>query len=139
MTLAYVGIAVLCWGAGAILDKLTLKYLNATTAFYARTILMTIMFIPLVIWKLAHVKEAVLYAGKISIVYAALSAIAAMTGVFFYFKAMRLGEASKIVPLSSTYPLVAFILAIIFLGEGFTLTKLAGTVLVCAGVFFLSR
>ena len=72
--------------------------------------------------------------GQIAVILVAASIVVTMSGVYFYLRAMSSAEASRIVPMSSTYPLVAFLLALLFLGEKFTWTKLAGTLLVCAGV-----
>ncbi len=62
-----------------------------------------------------------------------------MVGVFFYLKAMSGGEASKIVPLCSTYPFVTFILVCLFLGESFTVSKFIGTMLISGGIYFISK
>ena len=49
------------------------------------------------------------------------------------------GEASKIVPLTSTYPFVTFIMVCLFLGESFTVSKLIGTMLISGGIYFISK
>ena len=137
-TVLFLILAIVCWGAGAFLDKLTLKYLGAEDTFFARLVLMMVFFFPLIVWRWNPTKYAVAAAEKISIVLIASSIIVTMSGVYFYLKAMSGGEASKIVPLSSTYPLVAFLLAVIFLGESFTWIKLAGTAFVAIGIWLIT-
>ncbi len=55
----------------------------------------------------------------------------------FFYRALKFGEASKVVPLAAIYPLVSFLLALLFLGERFTVTKLFGISFVLLGVAFL--
>ena len=55
----------------------------------------------------------------------------------FFYNALKTGEASKIVPIAGTYPLVSFLIGIIFLGESFTFVKAAGVMFVIAGLFLL--
>ena len=84
-------------------------------------------------------KKAVEAGGRISMLFVFLSVVVTMGGVYFYLKAMAGGEASSVVPLSYTYPLITFALVYFFLGESFTTVKFIGTILVCSGVFFLSK
>ena len=60
-----------------------------------------------------------------------------LIGHFFYFKAMKLWEASRVTPIVASYPLIAFILAIIFLSEKITVAKSLGAVLVVSGILLL--
>lgn len=54
-------------------------------------------------------------------------------------KALSGGAATKIVPLSSTYPFVTFALAVLFLGESVTLNRVLGTFLLSGGIYFISK
>jgi bacterial/archaeal transporter family protein len=139
VTLSFVGLAAICWGTGAFFDKLILRYLDPANAFIAKVAMTIILFLPLVLWKLAPFKRALENGGKASIIFVFLSVIVTMGGVYFYLKALSAGQASSVVPLSSTYPLITFALVYFFLGESFTTTKFIGTLLVCSGVFFLSK
>ena len=138
-TIIFLLLAIVCWGASAVFDKMMLNYLEPGSAFVARVIFTILVFLPLAVWKFTPAKQAMQTAGKISVLFVFLSVAVSMSGVYFYFKAMSGCEASRIVPLASTYPLIAFFLAYLFLGESFTVSKLFGTFLVCSGVFFLSK
>jgi transporter family protein len=59
-------------------------------------------------------------------------AIAAGALVLF-FVALGRGEASRVIPVTSVYPVVTAVLAAAFLSERITLRTLAGTLLVIAG------
>lgn len=137
-TIIFIVLTALCWGSAALFDKLALKYLSAVDMFFARLILMMVLFIPFLIWRWEPTKAAVMASEKISILFVFLSITTAMTGVYFYLKAMSGNEVSKIVPLCSAYPLVTLILAVVFLSEGFTWFKLLGTLLIASGVWILA-
>jgi uncharacterized membrane protein len=49
-----------------------------------------------------------------------------------------MGEASVAVGIASTYPLVAFFLSLIFLGESLTLYKVFGILLIVSGIIILT-
>ena len=132
-------LAILGWGLGAFFDKVSLKHLDPSGAFYVRSLFMVFIFAPLVAWKYAPTRAALLDSDKLGPLFVLGSVIVSMGGVFFYLKALSGGAASKIVPLSSTYPFVTFALAMIFLGESFTMNKFIGTLLISGGIFFISK
>ena len=138
-TIIFLILAIIAWGCGAFFDKLTLRYMDAAGAFYIRTLFMLVLFIPFLLWKYSPTRQALASSGRLGSALVLSSVLVTMGGVFFYLKAMSGGEASKIVPISSTYPLVTFALAIFFLGEHFTLNKLIGTLLLSGGIYFISK
>jgi len=138
-TIIFLLLAIVAWGLGAFFDKMTLKYVDASSAFYLRTLFMMGVFIPFLAWKFLPTKQALFGAHRLASMFIISSVLVTMAGVFFYLKAMSAGEASKIVPLSSTYPFVTFILVYLFLGESFTASKFIGTLLISGGIYFISK
>jgi len=63
--------------------------------------------------------------------------MASILGQIFFYNALKVGEASKVVPIAGTYPLVSFLLGIIFLGESLTAAKAGGVIFVILGLFLL--
>ncbi len=63
--------------------------------------------------------------------------VAGLIGQFVFYSALKTGEASVVVPVAATYPLVALVVSVFFLGEAFTWSKLAGIALVVGGVIML--
>lgn len=138
-TAIFLILAVFSWGAGAFLDKLTLKHLTSNTAFFGRTFVMLVMFVPLLFLRFTETRVELLSAARVSWLYLVLSVAVTMSGVFFYLRAMSSSEASKIVPLSSTYPLVTMALAFFFLRENVSLAKVAGAFFISCGVYLISK
>lgn len=138
-TIIFLLLAILGWGLGAFFDKACLKHMDPSGAFYVRSLFMIIIFTPLVLWKYGQTRAALLGSDKWGPIFVVSSVIVSMGGVFFYLKALSGGAATKIVPLSSTYPFVTFALAVLFLGENITLNKLVGTLLLSGGIYFISK
>lgn len=132
-------LAILGWGLGAFFDKVSLRHMDPSGAFYVRTLFMIFVFTPLLLWKYPQTKQALLGSDKLGPIFVMGSVFVSMGGVFFYLKALSGGEATRIVPLSSTYPAVTFVLALLFLGESFSVNKLIGTLLLSGGIFFISK
>lgn len=66
-----------------------------------------------------------------------LSAIATGFSWLFYFKALQLGDASKVAPIDKLSVAITIFLAIMFLGEPASLKTIAGGILVTAGSLVL--
>lgn len=63
--------------------------------------------------------------------------IAGLLGQLAFYSALKTGQASVVVPIAATYPLVAFVVSMVFLGESFTWHKAIGICLVVGGVILL--
>ena len=59
-------------------------------------------------------------------------------GQLALFKALKFGEASRVVPIAASYPLVTVILAALFLGEKLTVPKVAGVLCIVVGIGLVS-
>jgi len=134
----FISLTVLLWGAAGFIDKLTLRHLGPNETFVVRMGINALMSVAVFCWGWSPARAAVSAAGKLPLLLITVSLILTLTGVFCYIKALSSGEALRMVPLSSTFPLVTFLLALAFLGETFSWAKLTGTVLICAGVGLLA-
>ncbi len=63
--------------------------------------------------------------------------LAGFLGQLSFYSALKSGEASVVVPLAATYPLVALFISVLFLGESFTWQKLVGIGMIVGGVIFV--
>jgi len=73
-----------------------------------------------------------------NVILALLAGFIYMAGEFLYYKAAKLEEISRIMPLVFISPLFILILAAVFLGEIFTPMKYLGMFLLVAGAIFIS-
>ena len=66
-----------------------------------------------------------------------LSAMATGCSWLFYFKALQIGDVSKVAPIDKLSVAITIFLAILFLGEPASLKTIAGGVLITAGSLVL--
>lgn len=129
---------VFFWGVSPILEKIGLRNVDPLIALLIRTISASIAVILLVL--LAGQLGKFKFLNYKDIFYLSLSGIASgVLGMFFYFSLLKTYYASLAVPLTATYPLVATLLAMIFLKEPITFSKLIGTLLIVLGIYLLFR
>lgn len=72
-----------------------------------------------------------------SAAFGAASGILAASAMAALFLALGAGEVSRVIPITSSYPVVTGLLAALILSERVTLGRLAGTLLVIAGVIII--
>ncbi len=73
-----------------------------------------------------------------SVIYVMIGGfLAGFLGQITFYHALKSGEASMVVPLAAIYPLFALFVSVLFLGEAFTWYKLAGILLIIAGITLL--
>ncbi len=64
---------------------------------------------------------------------------ASVIGHFAYFKALKAGKVSAVVPVVASYPVLALLLAVLLLGEKVTPGRGIGAALIVLGVFLVQR
>ena len=69
-----------------------------------------------------------------SLIFLVLSAIATGLSWLFYYRALQLGEASRVAPIDKLSVALAVAMAFLFLGEKPTTGNVVGAVLITAGV-----
>jgi len=129
-------LTIIFWGTAPILDKIALNKGTPLQGLVIRSVaIMVVLCIGLLFT--GKLKEAFNVDVKSMAFFAASGIVAGLLGVFTYYSALKVGNASRIVPLASVYPMIAFILGVLILKENFTFTKLLGTLFVVLGVFLL--
>lgn len=63
--------------------------------------------------------------------------LAGFVAQLVFYKAIKTGEISRIIPVTSCYPLFTFVLGWIFLGEEITISKVVGMLLILGGILLL--
>lgn len=124
---------LLCWGLWGIFDK---KAVAASNPF--DTLLMTYTtFIPatgIAFVVLNHcLPDWHLTPGVL--MWTGLAAICNWLAILAYLKALSRTEASYVLGITAAYPLIMQVLAIFALGESLVPLRIAGSILIAAGVF----
>lgn len=129
-------LGALCWGFAPLLAKIGLLKINPFIGLSIRTFFVATTILILLIAS-GNMRELQYVDLKAIIVLGCEGLLASLIGQFFYFKAIKIWEVSRVTPIVASYPLIAFIIAIIFLGEKVTLAKSAGAIMVVSGILLL--
>lgn len=125
------------WGIAPIVEKAGLARIAPLSGVLIRSLGVLIGAGVLILFNGQLVKDALKADIKTVLLIVLGGFLASIVGQILFYNALKQGEASKMVPIAGIYPLVSFVIAVMFLGEAVTPLKVAGMVLVVAGIFFL--
>ena len=83
------------------------------------------------------VKPAEMRATDMRTIFLLITAgfLASFLAQMTFYQALKLGDVSKIVPISASYPLITFVLGIMIFREGFSFVKCLGAAAVIVGIW----
>jgi len=116
----------------AIFGKIGIKGVDSNLAVAIRTVVI-VGFAWMIVYFQGNFSD-IYKISRYSYVFIILSAIATGLSWMFYYKALQLGEASRVAPIDKLSVALTIILAFVFLGEKATLGNVVGGLLVTAGV-----
>lgn len=116
----------------AIFGKIGIKGVNSNLAVAVRT-LVIVGFAWIIVLAEGVVGQLKNW-NRHTWIFIILSAIATGLSWLFYYRALQLGEASRVAPIDKLSVALTIILALIFLGEKPTLGNILGGVFVVIGV-----
>ena len=119
----------------SILAKIGIEGVNSNLATAVRTIVVLLMA-----WFMVFItgnQNGIVDISKKSWIFLILSGLATGASWLCYYKALQLGEASKVAPIDKLSIVITIVLAFIFLGEQITLKTLIGCCLIVTGTFIM--
>ncbi len=119
----------------SILAKVGIDGVNSNLATAIRTVVVVIMAWGMVF--LTNAQNGIPEISKKSWLFLILSGLAIGASWLCYYKALQIGEASKVVPIDKLSVVITLILAFVFLHEKFTIKSLIGCVLIGAGTLVM--
>ena len=119
----------------SILAKIGIEGVNSNLATAIRTIVVVIMAWGMVF--LTHAQNGLAEISKKSWIFLILSGLATGASWLCYYKALQMGDASKVVPIDKLSVVITLILAFVFLHEQFTTKSLIGWILIGAGTLIM--
>lgn len=119
----------------SILAKVGIDGVNYNLATAVRTIVVVLMAWVMVF--ITNAQSGLFEISKKSWIFLILSGLATGASWLCYYKALQIGEASKVVPVDKLSVVITLILAFVFLHESFTFKSLIGCVLITAGTLIM--
>lgn len=134
-TAALVFFTFLAWGLTSFVDKLAADRIGTQGALWHALGLLP----PVVVYSLLAFRvPALLQADRPGIGLALLTGILGGCGSIGFYALLARAEASRMIPLVGLYPALAAVLALVFLHESVTPSKIAGVVLSVVAIYLLS-
>ena len=119
----------------SILAKVGIEGVNSNLATAVRTVVVVAMAWLMVF--LTNAQSGLAGISRKSWVFLILSGLATGASWLCYYRALQLGEASKVVPIDKLSVVITLVLAFIFLHEQFTAKSVIGCLLIGAGTLLM--
>ena len=119
----------------SILAKIGIDGVNSNLATAIRTFVVLIMSWGMVF--ITTTQGGIIEISRRSWLFLILSGLATGASWLCYYKALQLGEASKVVPIDKLSVVITLVLAAVFLHEKFTPKSIIGCILIGAGTLLM--
>ena len=119
----------------SILAKVGIDGVNSHLATAIRTVVVLVMAWGMVF--LTNAQNGIGAISRKSWIFLILSGLATGASWLCYYRALQVGEASKVVPVDKLSVVITLILAFVFLHENFTAESFLGAVLITAGTLIM--
>lgn len=119
----------------AIFAKIGVENVNSNLATAIRTVVVLIM-----IWMIVFFRNEYKAIGELSQrnwIFLTISGFATGLSWIFYFKALQMGDVSKVAGVDKLSLALTIIFAVVFLGESLSWKTAVGATLIIAGTLFL--
>ena len=119
----------------SILAKIGINGVNSNLATAIRTFVVLIMSWGMVF--LTNAQSSIFEITKKSWVFLILSGLATGASWLCYYKALQIGEASKVVPIDKLSVVITMVLAAVLLHEQFTAKSIVGCAMIAFGTLLM--
>ena len=119
----------------SILAKVGIDKVDSTLATAIRTVVVVGMSWLMVF--VTNTQSGISNISKKSWIFLILSGLATGASWLCYYKAIQLGDVSKVVPVDKLSVVITLVLAFVFLHEEFTAKSVIGCILIAAGTLFM--
>ena len=119
----------------SILAKVGIDGVNSNLATAIRTMVVVVMAWGMVF--LTNAQSGIMEISKKSWIFLIFSGLATGASWLCYYRALQVGDASKVVPVDKMSVVFTLILAFVFLHEKFTAKSLIGCILIAAGTLVM--
>ncbi len=119
----------------SILAKIGIEDVDSTLATAIRTVAVVGMSWLMVF--ITNTQSGITNISKKSWIFLILSGLATGASWLCYYKAIQMGDVSKVVPIDKLSVVFTLVLAFVFLHEEFNVKSLIGSILITAGTLFM--
>lgn len=135
MWLLYAVLSAVFAALTSILAKVGIDGVNSNLAAAIRTVVVVVMSWGIVF--LTNAQKGITEISRKSWIFLILSGLATGASWLCYYRALQMGQASKVVAIDKMSVVITLVLAFVFLHEEFTARSLTGCVLIGAGTLIM--
>lgn len=130
-------VTIVSWGVWGFINKIVLARMHPLQMFIVGCCM---SFLTLPVYAILAKNSGINNPVSIwTILLAGTASLLSSAGNIAYIYGIRSGELGRVAVLSSAYPVLTVILAVIFFGEGLSISKIIGIILVMSGVIVLGH
>ena len=119
----------------SIIAKIGIENVDSNLATAVRTVVVVAMSWLMVF--ITNAQSGLTNISKKSWIFLILSGLATGASWLCYYKAIQMGEVSKVVPIDKMSVVITLILAVVFLHEDFNAKSIIGAVLITVGTLVM--
>lgn len=119
----------------SILAKIGIENVDSNLATAVRTVVVVAMSWLMVF--ITNAQSGLTNISRKSWIFLILSGLATGASWLCYYKAIQMGEVSKVVPIDKMSVIITLILAVVFLHEDFNAKSIIGAVLITVGTLVM--
>ena len=119
----------------SILAKVGIDGVNSNLATAIRTVVVVVMAWGMVF--LTNAQKGITQINNKSWIFLIMSGLATGASWLCYYKALQMGEVSKVVPIDKLSVVITLVLAFVFLHEEFTVKSIIGCIFIGAGTLIM--
>lgn len=134
--LIYASLSAIFAALTAVLAKIGVKDVNSNLATAIRTVVILIFAWGVVFYQKSIKDLSVI--SRYALVFLILSGITTGLSWLFYFRALQIGDVSKVVPIDKLSLVLTVILGILLFGEKVSMTLVLGSILMTVGAILIS-
>ena len=129
--------AAFSWGFAPILEKFGLAKVSVYAGLFCRCLGVVIGLLILLAFRFEEIKYTFSTGNLTWLFLVGGGFLASVIGQMFFYNALKDGDISQVVTIGASYPLISFVLGVIFFGEALTWGKVSGLGFVIMGVLLL--
>lgn len=135
MWIVFAALSAIFAALTSILAKIGIDKVNSNLATAIRTIVVVVMAWAMVF--ITHAQSGLPDISKKSWIFLILSGLATGASWLCYYRALQIGEASKVVPIDKLSVVITIIMAFVFLHEELNVKSVIGCILIGAGTLLM--
>ena len=135
MWLVFALLSAIFAAATSILAKVGIEGVDSNLATAIRTVVVVLMAWGIVFF--TNVQDGITDISRKSWLFLILSGLATGASWLCYYKALQVGEVSKVIPIDKLSVVFTLVLAFVFLHEKFNAKSIIGCILIGAGTILM--